>query len=43
MNTAVMVMLIVVFGAALMGKMLRVMYPGSVFGSSKDKKAENAE
>ncbi|WP_371227827.1 hypothetical protein [Roseovarius sp. 2305UL8-3] len=43
MKTAVVIMLIVLFGAALMGKMLKVLYPGSVFGSSKGKNAEGAE
>ena len=35
MTTAVVIMLIVVFGAGLMGKMLRDMYPGSIFGGRK--------
>jgi len=43
MNTAIMIMLIVVFGAALMGKMLKVLYPGALFGASKDEKVDPAE
>lgn len=41
MYTAAVIMLIVIFGAALMGKMLKTMYPGSVFGTFKTKKTDD--
>jgi len=41
MYTAMVIMLIVIFGAGLMGKMLRDMYPGSVFGLFAKKNTEN--
>ena len=42
MYTAMVVMLIVIFGAALMGKMLKDMYPGSVFGFLNKKSSDDA-
>lgn len=42
MTTAVIVMLIVLFGAALMGKMLMDMYPGSILDAFKKDEVEEA-
>lgn len=41
MMSNIAIALIVIFGAALMGKMLMDLFPGSVFGASKDKTAED--
>lgn len=42
MYTAMVIMLIVIFGAALMGKMLKDMFPGALFGASKTTAADDA-
>lgn len=42
MYTAVFIALIVIFGASLMGKMLRDMYPDSLFGSFFKKNPKDA-
>ncbi|MEO1138030.1 MAG: hypothetical protein AAFW87_01120 [Pseudomonadota bacterium] len=43
MTTAVIVALMVIFGAALIGKMLKDMYPGAIFGrSNKDSANESS-
>jgi hypothetical protein len=34
-TTAIVIMLIVLFGAGLMGKMLKDLYPGTLFGGQK--------
>ncbi|MEQ9260466.1 MAG: hypothetical protein RIG84_15375 [Roseovarius sp.] len=41
MTTMVIVTLIVLFGAALMGKMLMDMFPGSIFNAFRDDEAED--
>lgn len=43
MYSTVVIALIVLFGAALIGKMLMDMYPGSVFGGSKRKDTDDIE
>lgn len=40
-TTAIIIMLIVLFGAGLMGKMLKDLYPGTLFGGQK--KASNED
>lgn len=40
MYTAMVIMLIVIFGAALMGKMLKDMFPGSISTMFKKNKEE---
>lgn len=41
MTTMVIVALIVLFGAALMGKMLMDMFPGSVFNAFREEENED--
>ncbi len=43
MYSTVLIALIVLFGAALIGKMLMDMYPGSVFGGSKGNETDDTE
>ena len=42
MTTMVIVTLLVIFGAALMGKMLMDMFPGSIFNAFNKEEAEES-